>query len=138
MKRVVCILRVELAVSILMSLGMIMLYETELLLGGGWKGSGVLEYVFKLIMEILTLCLIPLALRLFKDKSIQRSIKSHGVRGLLLWSSVRLSMLCVPMVLNTWLYYQFMSPAFGYLAIIDFLSLFFITPSTTRCKDEMR
>jgi hypothetical protein len=49
----------------------------------------------------------------------------------------RLLMLCVPMVLNTVLYYMFMNVAFGYMGIILFLCLFFIVPTRERCMSEI-
>ena len=41
-----------------------------------------------------------------------------------------------PMLINTFMYYQTMAPAFGYMAIILFLCLFFVYPSVGRCEDE--
>ena len=46
-------------------------------------------------------------------------------------------MIGLPMVANTWLYYQFMNVAFGYMAIIGLLSLCFIYPSHARCNQEV-
>ena len=137
MKKIASILRLEAMVPLIVSVVMVVLYESGILLEGGWEEDGIAEFTFKVIMEILTICLIPLALRMFKFKLIKDGIKRNGKRSLLLWSSVRLSFLCLPMVFNTWLYYQFMSPAFGYMAIIGFLSLFFVYPSVKRCKEEM-
>ena len=44
--------------------------------------------------------------------------------------------LCLPMLINTFMYYQTMSPAFGYMAIILVLCLFFVYPSIGRCIEE--
>ena len=46
-------------------------------------------------------------------------------------------MLTVPMVVNTLLYYLFMNVAFGYLAIILALCIFFVFPSMSRCEAEV-
>ena len=62
----------------------------------------------------------------------------YWAKAMLRWGTVRLAMLCVPMVLNTWLYYQFMNVAFGYMAIIGLLSLAFVYPTRTRYIQEKK
>ena len=57
---------------------------------------------------------------------------------MLRWGTLRLAMLCVPMMLNTWLYYQFVNVAFGYMGIIGLLSLAFVYPTRTRYIQEMK
>ena len=52
------------------------------------------------------------------------------------WGIVRLCLLNVPMVINLVCYYLFVGAGFGYLAIILFLSLFFVYPSLSRCYNE--
>lgn len=89
-------------------------------------------------MEVATICLIPLSLRLFKWKHVVSAIHSAGDRAMLRWGTVRLLMLCVPMMLNTWLYYQFMNVAFGYMGIIGLLSLAFVYPTRTRYIQEKK
>ena len=49
---------------------------------------------------------------------------------------LRLSLLLIPMQVNTLLYYLYMNPAFGYMAIILLLCLPFVYPSMNRCLDE--
>ncbi len=89
-------------------------------------------------MEVVTICLIPLSLRLFKCKHVTSAIHSDGDKAMLRWGTVRLVMLCMPMVLNTWLYYQFMNVAFGYMGIIGLLSLAFVYPTRTRYIQEKK
>ena len=52
------------------------------------------------------------------------------------YSLVRLEMLLMPMLVNAVLYYVFMNVAFGYMAIILFLSTLFIFPTQERCEQE--
>ena len=49
---------------------------------------------------------------------------------------MRLLILEVPMVSNTYLYYMYMNTTFGYLAIILLLCLPFVFPSLNRCLAE--
>jgi hypothetical protein len=48
----------------------------------------------------------------------------------------RLIILEAPMVINTLLYYIYMNPTFGYLAIILLLCLPFVFPSYNRCVSD--
>lgn len=123
-----------------LSLIIVVLYETEWLADGVWATDKSLEFVIATVMELLTICLIPLALRLFKFKHIHRQLHQapEDVRwsSLLRYGSLRLNMLCLPLLVNTLLYYLFMNVAFGYMAIILLLCLFFVYPSMARCVDD--
>lgn len=121
-------------VAIALSLTMVVVYETTLLVPGIWADEKSQEFVIATIMELLTICAIPLALRLFRFKHIAKSI--HTPDGYRRWAALRLLMLCVPMVVNTLLYYLYMNVAFGYMGIILLLSLCFIVPTKSRCYME--
>lgn len=112
-----------------------LVYEADLL--QPWDGgSVVLEYYLTLVMELVTICLIPPAVRLFRFGGVRRALKADGVAALGRWGMVRLAMLALPMMVNTLLYYQFVSVAFGYMAIIGALSMCFVYPSAERCREE--
>ncbi len=55
---------------------------------------------------------------------------------MLKWGLLRLLILEVPMVVNTYLYYIYMNTTFGYLAIILLLCLPFVMPTESRCLAE--
>ena len=114
----------------------IVLYENEVLLPAAWQDSKMAEYYSAIVMELLTICLIPIALRLFKFGFVRRRFTASPTRALLRYGSVRLVMLTLPMLVNTFLYYQFMNVAFGYMAIILLLCMAFVYPSRRRCEDE--
>jgi len=94
------------------------------------------EYYAAIVMELLTICIIPVALKLFKLKGVERQLQTK--KALLPWGTVRMTMLGVPMAVNAVLYYLFYNVAFGYMAIILFLCFFFITPTMQRCEEEIR
>lgn len=131
------ILLAEFLTLILICLILVALYENDILLGGSRAADTSLDYYAALCMELVTICLIPLALRLFRFGSIRRRLTGSPARSLTWWGSCRLMMIGLPMVANTWLYYQFMNVAFGYMAIIGLLSLCFIYPSHARCNQEV-
>ena len=137
MKKVKSILQFEFWIPVVLSLLLVFLFETEILESGLLGGDKSLEFVMASVMELATICAIPLALYLFRLPKIHAQLHSERREGSLLrWGACRLSLLCVPMVANTLLYYLFMHVAFAYLAIILLLSLCFVYPSLERCLDE--
>lgn len=123
--------------AVAVSLGMVVGFETDALPCGIMSGcDGGCEFMAATVMELLTLCAIPMALRLFRFARVASGLVS--ARALLKWGMVRMLMLCVPMVANTLLYYLYMNVAFGYMAIILLISLAFVVPTMARCEGEMR
>lgn len=117
------------------SLLIVVLYESELLLPGGLEPDRELDFYVSTVMECLTICLIPVALRLFKFPAVKRAVNGGG-KGYVLWAAIRLMLLTFPMMLNTWIYYQFVNVAYGYMAIIGLLSLVLVYPSRSRYIHE--
>lgn len=131
-------LLVQFWLPVAVCLVIIVLYESDLLLPAAWHGAKIAEYYSAIVMELLTICIIPVSLRLFKFGLVRRSFASNPTAALLRWGSVRLLMLVLPMLVNTFLYYQFMNVAFGYMGIILLLCMAFVYPSRRRCDDESR
>lgn len=125
-----------LAASAVLSLTVIILYETNLILEGSLCGSANTEFIAVMLMELLTICAVPVALRMFRFRIVRTHIEQHGAPGHLRLAMLRLMLLVVPMVANILCYYLFMKVAFAYLAIILAISLVFILPTTERCESE--
>ena len=107
MKRTYNVLNTIFIASLCISAAMVLLFETDILPDGVYHtATGAAEFVWATVMELLTICVIPVALRLFRFGSIARRLVS--AEALLSWGSLRLLMLCVPMVLNTLLYYMYL------------------------------
>lgn len=106
------------------------------------EGIGISEennqvlFIITIFMELITLIHIPLALRLFKFKFIEKALKGNP-HNLLVFGSIRITMLAFPLLINTTLYYIFLSAAFGYMSLILILAMIFIFPSESRCKNEI-
>ena len=95
------------------------------------------RYVVSVVMILLTLALVPLALRLFKVKRIHDDLISRQAEALRKWGSLRLAILGILLSVNTILYYIFgFEPAFGYLAVVVMLTLPFVYPTMNRCLSE--
>lgn len=137
MKKIQTVLLWELWISVALSLVLVILFENSILYGGLLATEKSAEFITLSILEIVTISFIPLALRLFKIKIVHRQLVSEiKEHRLLQWGSLRLSMICIPMFINTLLYYLYMNVAFGYMAIIQLLCLFFVYPSMQRCLSE--
>lgn len=119
-----------------LALLLVFFYECELIPVTSMAANSQLVFVLQVLMELVTILVIPVALKMFSIKPLRRKLTEGKGDSLLLWGTLRLNMLSVPMVFNVFFYYQTMSPAFGYLAIIIFLCLFFIFPSLDRCEAE--
>lgn len=88
-------------------------------------------------MELLTIILIPLALKLFRFPKVNTELKEQGATALQKWGIIRLELLMAPAIVNTLLYYiTGLSTAFAYLAIISLIALAFIWPTQHRCEEE--
>ena len=118
-----------------LTLAIVVLFETDLLpVGLLTIGDGSDEFVAVTVMEIVTLAAIPFALRMFHFKLVAEALPFET--ALYRWGMFRMMLLCLPMVVNTVGYYLYMNVAFGYMAIILFLCLAFITPTKARCEAE--
>lgn len=123
-------------IPIALSAIIIVLGELDIIPNGILANDKQVEFVIMSMMEILTIIAIPVALKLFKFKAIADKLASDTLLHFERWGIVRLCLLNVPMVINLVCYYLFGGAGFGYLAIILFLSLFFVYPSLSRCYNE--
>ena len=118
---------------VIVALAIVALYESGLLESGALADSKQTEFVAMTAMELTTLCAAFLGLRLFKFSKIHAELVSQQEPAMLKWGMLRLLILEVPMVCNTYIY---MNPTFGYLAIILLLCLPFVFPTLNRCLAE--
>lgn len=118
------------------ALAIVALYELDVLESGVLADSKQTEFVALTVMELTTLAMAFLGLRLFKFPMIHTQLVTEKEPAMLKWGLLRLFVLEVPMIVNTYLYYMYMNPTFGYLAIILLLCLPFVFPSEGRCLAE--
>ena len=118
------------------ALVIVLLYELDVLEAGVLADSKQTEFIAMTTMELTSLAAAFLGLRLFKFPKIHESLVTQKEPALQKWGMLRLLVLEVPMVSNTYLYYIYMNTTFGYLAIILLLCLPFVFPSVNRCMAE--
>lgn len=137
MKRTSNILKTELWIFVIFCVVVVVAYENNFVLPGTLAGNAGMEFCATTVMELLTICLIPVSMRLFRFQAIRNRLIAGSNRSRLLWASLRMLMLCVPMAVNTLFYYWFgFKVAFGYMAIIGLVCLGFVYPTVSRCKAE--
>lgn len=121
---------------VVLVLAIVILFETDVWLSGNLAGDVQTEFIFTTVMELLTLGCAFLGLRLFKFEKVKNDLVSRKASALKKWGTIRLSLLGAPLLFDTLLYYTYMKPTFGYLAIILVLCLPFVWPSMSRCMAE--
>lgn len=128
----------QLLFYILLSAVAVFAYETEILVPGVFADDSTLQYGALMVMELLTICTIPLSLKLFSFKKVKTQLERNGLKGLRLFGTLRINMLGIPVLMNTFFYYQFVAVAFAYMAIIGLLCVTFVYPSMGRCMNEIQ
>lgn len=136
MKRISKTLMLVYMAFVILSLAVIVLFESQLLESGILAQDPQSEFLLVALMELLSLGAAFLGLRLFKFKAVHQDLVSRQEPAMKKWGLVRILVLEVPMTVDTLLYYIYMNPTFGYLAIILLLCLPFIFPSLNRCLAE--
>ena len=136
MKKISKLLMLIYVLLVAVALVIAALYEFGVLESGVLADSKQTEFVAMTVMELATLVAAFLGLRLFKFPKIHTQLVTLQEPAMLKWGILRLLVLETPMVCNTYLYYIYMNPTFGDLAIILLLCLPFVFPSLNRCIDE--
>ena len=107
-------------------------YELDILPSGMLAGRPQDEFLSTISMELITIVFIPVALRLFKTKDVEKRLEEGNIKAFRKWGLLRILMITVPLVLNTLLYYSFMNTTFGYMALILLICLPFIYPASRK------
>ena len=116
------------------------LYETGIFQKGIHQGNAQMEYIFQSVSILLTIGLIPFALRMFnlnlvkriKELPLQQALKSYRI-----WSDVRLALLFVPAILGVSFYYVTMNTTNLFCACMALIATLFCIPSESRIKNEL-
>ena len=132
MKQVQRLLMAFFIAAVVLPLVLVVLFETGFIASGLMAGDTQSEFLLTSTMELVTLAFAFLALRLFKFGVIHKDLVSRQAKALLKWGFLRLLLIQFPL-----LYYLYMKPTFGYLAIILALCLPFVYPSMDRCLAEV-
>ena len=119
---------------------LVVLYETGLYQEGMIAGNAQMEYILQSVSILLTIGLIPFALRMFnmnlvkriKDLPLQQALKSYQT-----WSLLRLALLFIPAILALSFYYLTMNTTNLFCACMALIATLFCVPSESRIKNEL-
>ena len=119
---------------------LVVLYETGLYQKGIQAGNVQMEYIFQSISILLTIGLIPFALRMFnlnlvkriKELPLEQALKSYQI-----WCNVRLSLLFVPAIMAMSFYYLTMNTTNLFCSCMALIATLFCVPSENRIKNEL-
>ena len=132
MNKTISLLRSVLIANVGVAVVIAALYELDILPSGMMTGRPQDEFLSTISMELITIVFIPVALRLFKTKDVEKRLEEGDIKAFRKWGLVRILMITVPLVLNTLLYYSFMNTTFGYMALILLICLPFIYPAVRK------
>ena len=132
MNKTISLLRTVLIANVGVAVVIAALYELDILPSGMMAGRPQDEFLSTISMERITIVFIPVALRLFKTKDVEKRLEEGNIKAFRKWGLLRILMITVPLVLNTLLYYSFMNTTFGYMALILLICLPFIYPASRK------
>ena len=132
MNKTISLLRTVLIANVGVAVVIAALYELDILPSGMMTGRPQDEFLSTISMELITIVFIPVALRMFKTKDVEKRLEDGDIKAFRKWGLVRILMITVPLVLNTLLYYSFMNTTFGYMALILLICLPFIYPDARK------
>ena len=132
MNKTISLLRTVLIANVGVAVVIAALYELDILSSGMLAGRPQDEFLSTISMELITIVFIPVALRLFKTKDVEKRLEEGNIKAFRKWGLLRILMITVPLVLNTLLYYSFMNTTFGYMALILLICLPFIYPASRK------
>ena len=132
MNKTISLLRSVLIANVGVAVVIAALYELDILPSGILAGRPQDEFLSTISMELITIVFIPVALRLFKTKDVEKRLEEGNIKAFRKWGLLRILMITVPLVLNTLLYYSFMNTTFGYMALILLICLPFIYPASRK------
>ena len=119
---------------------LVVLYETGLYQEGLIAGNAQMEYILQSVSILLTIGLIPFALRMFnlnlvkriKELPLQQALKNYQT-----WSLLRLALLFVPAIMALSFYYLTMNTTNLFCACMALIATLFCVPSESRIKNEL-
>ena len=119
---------------------LVVLYETGLYQEGLLAGNAQMEYILQSVSILLTIGLIPFALRMFnlnlvkriKELPLEQALKSYQA-----WSLLRLALLFVPAIMALSFYYLTMNTTNLFCACMALIATLFCVPSESRIKNEL-
>lgn len=140
LKRLIRILKAEYALMWVLTVLLAALYECDILPQGLFAGDAQMEYIMQVTSILLTICLIPLSLRLF-NLSLTRHIAALPLKNALKsyrrWSEIRIALLTVASLASLSAYYWTMDTTGLLCTGMTVIASLFCVPSKERLLSEL-
>lgn len=124
----------------LLAAGLFLMNGTGIVEEGALAHDGRLCYVLQTATVLLTLCLIPVSLKMFGmalEKRVRPLPLPEALRSYLRWSEIRLAMLAVVVMIGLTVYHSTLSSIGGLCALVGLLATFFCLPGEERLRSEL-
>ena len=118
----------------------VVLGECEIFPEGLYTGDAQMDYILHTIGILLTVTLIPFALRIFNlnlVKRIQELPLQQALKSYQRWADVRLFLILIPAFLNVQFYYLTLNTTSLFCAAMALIASLFCVPSESRLKNEL-
>ncbi len=140
LKRLIRILKAEYALMWVLTVLLAALYECDILPQGLFAGDAQMEYIMQVTSILLTICLIPLSLRLF-NLSLTRHIAALPLKNALKsyrrWSEIRIALLTVASLASLSAYYWTMDTTGLLCTGMTVIASLFCVPCKERLLSEL-
>lgn len=140
LKRLIRILKAEYALMWVLTVLLAALYECDILPQGLFAGDAQIEYIMQVTSILLTICLIPLSLRLF-NLSLTRHIAALPLKNALKsyrrWSEIRIALLTVASLASLSAYYWTMDTTGLLCTGMTVIASLFCVPGKERLLSEL-
>lgn len=116
-------------------------YETDFLPVGLYADDPQMMYIWETTGILITIVCVPLALKLFSvvlKKKIDEVHLTEALAKYTLWSSVRLAILEIAVLLNIIIYYLTLSNVGAFCALIALTASVFCLPGEKRMREELK
>ena len=134
------ILKAEYALMWVLTVLLAALYECDILPQGLFAGDAQMEYIMQVTSILLTICLIPLSLRLF-NLSLTRHIAALPLKNALKsyrrWSEIRIALLTVASLASLSAYYWTMDTTGLLCTGMTVIASLFCVPGKERLLSEL-
>lgn len=140
LKRLIRILKAEYALMWVLTVLLAALYECDILPQGLFAGDAQMEYIMQVTSILLTICLIPLSLRLF-NLSLTRHIAALPLKNALKsyrrWSEIRIALLTVASLASLSAHYWTMDTTGLLCTGMTVIASLFCVPGKERLLSEL-
>lgn len=141
LKRLIRILKAEYALMWVLTVLLAALYECDILPQGLFAGDAQMEYIMQVTSILLTICLIPLSLRLF-NLSLTRYVSllplPEALKSYRRWSEIRIALLLVLALIDLSAYYWTMNTTGLLCAGMTVIASLFCIPSKQRLLNDLQ